>query len=88
MYNVKFIDKATGNEITDEMQKAVVALETSAIIVSKFNDITFLSWLGTMIDQWAANNDIDSRQTIELLDSLKGVMEAVHSDLGVMERSI
>lgn len=88
MYNVKFIDKATGNEITDEMQKAVVALETSAIIVSKFNDITFLSWLGTMIDQWAANNDMDSRQTIELLDSLKGVMEAVHSDLGVMERSI
>lgn len=70
-----FIDLMVALDTLDQVQENI----------SGMDHVTFLSWLGLVVDVWSAEHELTSDETISLLEELTRAAAGVHDELGVME---
>lgn len=57
-------------------------------VVKHIKDKTiFTCFLGTLIDQWTADNDLEPEAGVEILKQLSSVMSQIHEAEGAMPKS-
>jgi len=50
--------------------------------------VAFTALLGTLIDQWVADHDLELEDGIKIVESLLSVMPGVHESEGQMSKTI